>query len=627
MKKNVVPLLLLACWALFLIVPAIAPPLQAGAAALPDEESEEKIDDWCELPPFAETESAKLSAGFQGVNRIKSLIMPPAPMAVSPDSGVRSPGRQFLDIGAAAPCSVADKSIGFAVGGAKDSQNFKENIKNGYVPPFASITPEGVFYEHYFETGDTKPCKDLFCPSYAKAISRDLYSGQEEYYLTVGLNSGLTEKSFARKKLNLVVVLDISGSMGSSFDRYHYDKSGKKASENPQAKMQIANESIVAMMKHLGADDRLGIALFDDQGYKAKPLRLVGRTNMEAISKHVLEIKVQGGTNWQAGYTKGLSLFDSLEAGMQDPEQFENRIVFITDAMPNRGELSEEGLFGMVRVASQKNIFTSFVGVGVDFNNELVESVTKTRGANYFSVHNADEFRKRMDQEFDFMVTPLVFDLQLLVKSEDFEIETVYGSPEADMATGSVMKVNTLFPSPTEEAQVKGGVVLIKLRKKGKGGQALKLTASYEDRSGKKFQVSDEARFDDGKEVFFDNSGIRKAVLLAKYVTLMQNWIFDSRKGCQDKVSEIIPTRLQKEGLHAPQLLPEFDRLPTWERSSCALNVSDGYKKLLTLFQRHFIEEKSVLADDSLNLENDILMQLIGKGDDGGRTDDWKVKK
>lgn len=43
-------------------------------------------------------------------------------------------------------------------------------------------------------------------------------------------------------------------------------------------------------------------------------------------------------------------------------------------------------------------------GVGLDFNTELVETVSKVKGANYFSVHTPGEFRRRLAEDFDFAV-------------------------------------------------------------------------------------------------------------------------------------------------------------------------------------------------------------------------------
>ena len=76
------------------------------------------------------------------------------------------------------------------------------------------MTYEGLFYDYYFDPGVIQECQKLFCPAYSYAVSRDPFSGEPQYYLSVGLNSGV--KDFQRKKLNLVVVLDYSGSMGSS---------------------------------------------------------------------------------------------------------------------------------------------------------------------------------------------------------------------------------------------------------------------------------------------------------------------------------------------------------------------------------------------------------------------------
>ena len=76
------------------------------------------------------------------------------------------------------------------------------------------VTYEGLFYDYYFDTGAIEPTNKLYSPSYSSAVTRDPLSHQTEYYLSVGLNSGLKESDFQRKKLNLTIVLDDSGSMG-----------------------------------------------------------------------------------------------------------------------------------------------------------------------------------------------------------------------------------------------------------------------------------------------------------------------------------------------------------------------------------------------------------------------------
>jgi Ca-activated chloride channel family protein len=112
-----------------------------------------------------------------------------------------------------------------------------------------------------------------------------------------------------------VVVLDISGSMGSNFNSYYYDKNGNKIDIDEQSrktKMEIATESIVAMLSHLKDEDRVGIVLFDNRAYLAKPLRKVMLSDKKAIRDHILALKERGGTNWSAGYQEALKLFDKI---------------------------------------------------------------------------------------------------------------------------------------------------------------------------------------------------------------------------------------------------------------------------------------------------------------------------
>jgi Ca-activated chloride channel family protein len=546
---------------------------------------------------------------------------------------IDSKNRNIVNLGSkslsmASP-TIMPKKLGLAVGGAKDTNNFKANIENGYLPKLDSITYEGEFYKHYFDTGlDGKECKEIFCPSYSSAKRENIFTKDREYFLSVGLNSGIDAKDFKRKKLNLVVVLDISGSMSSSFRDYYYDKKSGEKIENrdkkSKTKMEIANESIVAMLSHLKDDDRVGIVLFDHMAYRAKPLRLVKNTDKKAIRDHILAIKPQGGTNWSAGYAEALKLFESVDSS----SDYENRIVFLTDAMPNSGELNKDKLFGMAKKASEKGIHTTFIGVGVDFNNNLVEYVSKTKGANYFSVHSSDEFKKLLDEEFDYMVTPLVYDLVLKLDSKKYKIDAVYGSPEANLATGEIMRVNTLFPSSNKDGKTKGGIILLKLKKIESGEDDIKLEVSYKDRENKSHSNRQSVKFRDKEDTYYDNLGIRKAILISDYVTIMKNWIIDARAGCNDNVKWVMQEyqEIMKRCMIFPPKRAIYPTIKTWERKSCKLKVSKGYKELFKKFRDYFVDEMKVLKDDSLKYELDILDLLLKQKaqEFEQKKDDWQ---
>jgi hypothetical protein len=73
----------------------------------------------------------------------RSSIFPSKSLGVGPGSGLAS---------YAAPMASVSRSIGFSAGGAKDINNFRDNIKNDYLPLPTDITYEGLFYDYYFET-------------------------------------------------------------------------------------------------------------------------------------------------------------------------------------------------------------------------------------------------------------------------------------------------------------------------------------------------------------------------------------------------------------------------------------------------------------------------------------------
>ena len=624
---------------LFLVTQDIARPAAVLANSLEpdihqdqDDEENTLVDDW-QYSISSLGVVVGVSPGFKGALLKNSTISGNVNARMSQRHiQASSKGATYVGSLGMQSLSVNSANLGFTVGGAMDTDNFYQNLENGYLPKYDSITYEGTFSNYYFDTGlGNTPCRELFCPSYARAINRDLYSGNTAYYLSVGLNSGLTEKSFQRKKLNLMVVLDISGSMDSPFNRYSYDPGAENNQEEKAGtKMQLANQAIVAMMKHLKPEDRFGVVLFDNTAYKAKPLRLVGRTDMKAIAGHILDVTSRGGTNWSAGYSLGEQQFSSLAAGLKDPELYENRIVFITDAMPNSGELGRDPLLAMIKNASAQGIYTSVIGVGVDFNPDLVNYITRVRGANYYTVHNAGEFKKRLADEFDFMVTPLVFDLEMTLSGSDFTIEGVYGSPEADQSTGRVMRINTLFPSPAEEGQVKGGVVLVKLKKTGSGNTPVRITLSYADRAGKKYRTTSIVDFSGTgpDRNFFANQGIRKAILLTEYVSLIKNWLLDTRQGCDDTVRREPPAPRPGQLLMNPDLRPESKTIATWERTSCPLTVSEGYRRFFTLFATHFQQEMAQVHDPALQRDLDVLYQLKGSSheqQEKNPVDDWHV--
>ena len=227
-------------------------------------------------------------------------------------------------------------------------------------------------------------------------------------------------------------------------------------------------------------------------------------------------------------------------------------------------------------------------------------------------MHSEKQFAETLDEGFDYMVTPLVFDLNLKMESSGYEILKVYGSSEASEATGEIMKINTLFPSKTEGGETKGGIVILHLKKNGEDGK-IKLTVSYEDRNGKKDSSSEEIDFKSLENNSYDNKGIRKGILLSRYVNLLHAWILEERKQVVYDDYKPMPCPVYKCGIIIPEELPPLSMLGKWERQSVPLTVSSEYKQNFSEFKKYLESEMEVIKDDSLKREVEILDLLVGE--------------
>lgn len=502
-------------------------------------------------------------------------------------------------------CNITDQSyrdFGFAVGGAKDINSFRLNIAAGNLPQPSDITYEGIFYDYSFMTGSRKSSASrtrdlLFAPTWSSAVARDPLTGATGNYLAVGLESQLSRKAFARKKLNLVVVLDISGSMNSPFNQYYYGTGRPRFDmDNESAKitkLQAACSSLVTMLDQLKPDDRLGIALFNHQAHLAKPVAPLANTDLAALKRHILELEPCGATSMSDGLEFGQSMLEPFASA--SPDEFENRIIFMTDAMPNTDDTSESGLLDLTRTMASKRIYMTFIGMGIDFNSQMVNSITKVRGANYYAVHSPHEFKKRLGDEFACMVTPMVFDLALTINAPGCRIKRVIGSPEADMATGRIMHVKTLFPAPTDATGTRGGIILLELEKP-RHDIEVTMSVSYETRSGRIEEFSDSFTFSGREPDNFDDNGIRKGILLAGYADLLKI----AATGRHNRVG---PAGESEDG----------SGWSYWERPAVALVVSGALHGDLARFRDHFLGEIAAIGDQALEKELKILDMLLKK--------------
>ena len=387
--------------------------------------------------------------------------------------------------------------------------------------------------------------------------------------------------------MNMFLV--VLGSMSSPFDNGNVKK------------MSIANEATVKLLDHLDDYDRFGLVLFNREGRLKQSMAFLKDIDIDKLKMNILGITANGGTYMQDGYKMAVKQYEHVELD----DEYDNRVIFITDAIPNTGYSKSDDLYSMIKDCAEREenrIYTSVIGVGIDFNTDLVDKIMKVRGANYFAVKSRDEFIQRLDDEFDYMVTPMIFNLKLDIKAEGdgCYIYKVYGDGfDQDDGDGddnkssiddtyeafNVMNVTTLFPTKKNDGgESKGGVILLQIKKKdvmnGNKNLNMKIEISYEDQKGKKFNIVEDVMIKDKSADdiiedgdYFDNVGIRKAVLLTRYVLLMKEWI-------------------------------KFTNNP-WK-----LRVDDEYKRRFKEFCKYFEKEMKEIGDDALEQELKILQKL-----------------
>jgi len=185
---------------------ALAPPL--GADPLPDEdalacagdeeeeeEKEEEENEVLDAPSGRRIQyRGKTEFDFEGVDVQGELVKPSMRMA--------SPQSQRMS---ATP------------GGAQDADFMERLIEAGDVPPPESFTAEGILSEHDLPVAEDGHCEQLLCvvgqASRLERHERLLAQPDVDALLQLGFSSGLDASSWRRPALNLVVVVDRSGSM------------------------------------------------------------------------------------------------------------------------------------------------------------------------------------------------------------------------------------------------------------------------------------------------------------------------------------------------------------------------------------------------------------------------------
>ncbi len=434
---------------------------------------------------------------------------------------------------------VAAESMGATVGGAQDVGHFRERVDWGEIPTPESFTTEGLFSAHDLPLSGAV-CERLLCTN-AKAVSVSLAAQPDvRAMVQLGFTSGLTPETFRRAPLNLVAVVDQSGSMGGA----------------PMATVRATLDTLVA--NHLGPKDQLSIVLYGTSTTEwLSPTAVTDRT---ALRARIAAIPIDGSTNMEAGMEHGIRL-------AQQSSDFDGitRMMLFTDERPNTGSTDKGSFMALARAASLDGIGMTTVGVGLPFGAELAQQVSSVRGGNLvFLGRDPEAIEDRMDEAFDTLVTELAYDLEVAFEpAEGWRIAALYGVP-GDAVEWSedrlLFKVETLFLSTN-----KGGVFIALAPEEGQKGRVgreglANLSLAYTPRDGaREEELQTLSEVADPSRLGAEDAGLVRGPLLVDEATTLiaATGAYHQRNDPEEAWQQVSGLRQRLEAVRDGSLEPE----------------------------------------------------------------------
>ncbi|MES2642238.1 MAG: VWA domain-containing protein [Myxococcota bacterium] len=370
----------------------------------------------------------------------------------------------FSGVELAAP-AIGAARMSATPGGAQDIRYFRDQVKAGEVPHPNVFTPEGLFSEHDLPIPAGEVCRQLLCPVGAAAPAALTVQPDVRFLAQLGFHTGIDAATFHRAPVNLVAVIDKSGSMSG-------------------APLETVRQSLFGMLEQLGPQDQLSIVLYGDQAHVWMPP--TPASQKARIHEQIAGIQSAGSTAMEEGLRVGFDLARTSAAGFDGT----TRVMLFTDERPNVGRTDAESFMGMAEAASRGGVGMTTIGVGTVFGAELATKVSSVRGGNLFFFPDAATMQGVFEKEFDLMVTELAYDMALTVTpAPGLDLAGVYGLPGDAIAWGPdgsiTMKIATLFPSEDE-----GGIYFGFKPETGavsrSGGPVATVSLSYELRGGRR---------------------------------------------------------------------------------------------------------------------------------------------
>lgn len=240
-----------------------------------------------------------------------------------------------------------------------------------------------------------------------------------------------------RPNLNLSLVLDRSGSMGGR-------------------KMDEAKDAAKYCIDQLLATDRISTVIFDDNVDVLIPSQQI--ENRAKFARAIASVQANGSTALHEAWVRGgLQVSEHLESNAV------NRVVLITDGQANVGETRVDRIVDQTAELAAKGVTTSTIGIGADFNEDLLMPMAEAGQGNAWHVQEPQDMVKIFATELQGLVNQIGHSVRLVVKPaagvavaevlNDFENDGANRYKLPNLQTNSSLDVVVRFKISSREKQ------------------------------------------------------------------------------------------------------------------------------------------------------------------------------
>lgn len=230
------------------------------------------------------------------------------------------------------------------------------------------------------------------------------------------------------------------------------DRSGSMAGD----KIDGARMAAERFVNGLREGDALGVITFGTDVTTELPLTIIDGASRARALRVVRNIEEGGGTNIDGGMQAARRMLDSSELGGRIA-----RVVLVSDGRPTEGDRREATLAGHAATLREHGITTSTLGLGLDYNEDLMERMAVDGGGRYHYLRQVDQLARILDDELKQGAAVIATGTRLFFRADG--VLEVLDAPGARVSRGgSQLSIDVGDLAAGEERHV-----LVKLRPTG----------------------------------------------------------------------------------------------------------------------------------------------------------------